>query len=139
MILGELKIFEKILKQKIDCFYGKYYHQRKLGKQIELETLERIQVFHVTHSKNRASILQYGLLCKGIPDGQIISYPPRIYVSSTYKDVAFDYVNYEEVDVWSFYVRKRELYEDHVSSYNNHYFLSNDIPWYELELLETRL
>ena len=130
MILGELKIFKKLLQQKTAS-----NSVGKLSKRIPLEELEKVLVFHVTPCKNRASILRHGLLCRGQPGKEIISYEPRVFVSSTYEDAAFDYVGFEEVDLWTFYVNKNEMYMDEFSDYANHYFLKNDVPWYKLNLL----
>ena len=134
MILGELNIFKKLLQEKTVSNSA-----AKLSKRIPLEMLEKVQVFHVTHLKNRASILCYGLLCRGQPAREIISYEPRVFVSSTYEDAAFDFVSFEKVDVWTFYVNKNEMYVDEFSYYGNHYYLKNDVPWYKLNLLETRI
>ena len=134
MILGELKIFKKLLEDRIVS-----NSLKKCFITIPLEKLEKVQVFHVSHCKNRASILRQGLLCRGQPAREIISYEPRVFVSSTYEDAAFDFVGFEEVDVWTFYVNKNEMYMDEFSDYANHYYLKNDVPWYKLNLLETRI
>ena len=134
MILGELKIFKKLLEDRIVGNSSK-----KCFRTIPLEKLEKVQVFHVSHCKNRVSILRQGLLCRGQPAREIISYEPRVFVSSTYEDAAFDFVGFEEVDVWTFYVNKNEMYMDEFSDYANHYYLKNDVPWFKLNLLETRI
>lgn len=132
MILGELPFFKKPLPEKTIS-----KNAVKHGRHIPLEKLAQVRVFHVTYCNNRESILQYGLLCKGQPACELISYEPRLFVSSTYEDAAFDYVHFEEVDVWAFYVDRQDLFPDESSDFCNHYYLKNDIPWYKLYLIET--
>lgn len=132
MLLGELPVFKKLLREKTTC-----KNTLKIGQPIPLEKLEQVRVFHVSYCRNRESILRYGLTCKGQPARELISYEPRIFVSSTYEDAAFDYVNFEEVDVWAFYVCKQDLFPDEFSDFCNHYYLKNDIPWHKLYLIET--
>ena len=134
MILGELRIFKKLLQDRI---VGNSLKKR--CRTIPLEELEKVQVFHVTHCKNRASILRHGLLCRGQPTKEIISYEPRVFVSSTYEEAAFDFVGFEDVDVWTFYIHKVNMNTDEFAHCGNHYFLKNDVPWYKLNLLETRI
>ena len=134
MILEELKIIKELLQKRIVC-----NSVVKCFKRIPLEELEKVQVFHVTTCNNRESILRHGLLCRGRPAQEIISYELRVFVSYTYEDAAFDFVGLENVDVWAFYVNKEEMYLDKFSECGNHYFLKNDVPRYKLNLLEKRI
>ena len=102
MLLGDLPSIIKLLPNK-ETFGSTC---RLIGENIALENLEVVQCFHVSDCKNRDAILSYGLVPKGKLESEIISYEPRIFVSTTYKEVAFDYVHFEEVDVWSFYIKK---------------------------------
>ena len=111
---------------------------RLLSKLINLDTLEVVQLFHVSPAKNRESILFYGLCPKSKITAQGITYGPRIFVASIYEEAAFDYVNYEEVDIWSFYLQKKYLIPDEFSSYANHYYIEVPIPWYKITLFESR-
>ncbi len=119
MVLGELPALRKLL-----TVGNKEITRKNLGSHIELSKLEVIQLFHVSPAKNRDSILTYGLIPKAKPAGTVITYGLRIFVSTTYEEAAFDYVNYDEVDVWTFYLPKRILYADDFSSYANHYYRS---------------
>lgn len=133
MILGDLPGIKKLLpenKEKINNYTF-------VGKRIELSKLEVIRLYHVSPIKNRASIFTYGLLPKYCL-GTIISYPPRIYVSTTYEDAAFDYVHFEDVDLWVFYLPKHLLKPDEFSSFANHYYIEEPVAWHKLEILETR-
>ncbi len=133
MILGDLPVFKCLLPE-----IKSYKSNAVLSKLIKLDTLEVVQLFHVSPIKNRESILTYGLCPKSRLEGKDIFYGPRIYVSSIYEETAFDYVNYEEVDVWSFYLQKKYLMPDEYSNYANHYYIEVPIPWYILTLLESR-
>ncbi len=133
MILGELPGIKKLLVP------SEVNRPRKLiGKQISLDRLEVVQVFHVTPIKNRESILEYGLLPKSKLEG-IITYPPAIFVATTYREAAFDYVNHTEVDVWTFYLPKHLLCPDEFTDFTNHYYVKQPVPYYKLTLLETIL
>ena len=133
MVLGELPALRKLLTVE-----NKEPFTKKLGSHIELSKLEVIQLFHASRAKNRDSILTYGLIPNGKPAGEIIAYAPRIFVSTTYEETAFDYVSYNEVDVWTFYLPRRFLYADEFSGYANHYYIEVNVAWYKLTLLETR-
>ena len=133
MILGDLPQLKCLqTENKINK------NNRLLSKLINLDTLEVDQLFHVSPIKNRESILTYGLCLKSRIAAQGISYGPRIFVSSVYEETAFDYVNYEEVDIWSFYLQKKYLIPDEYSNYANHYYIEVAIPWYKLALFESR-
>ena len=133
MILGDLPAIKCLLPEN-----KSYKSNAVLRKLIKLDTLEVVQLFHVSPIKNRESILTYGLCPKSRIEGKGILYGPRIFVSSIYEETAFDYVNYEEVDVWSFYLPKQFLTPDEYSSYANHYYIEIPIPFYKLTLFETR-
>ena len=133
MILGELPALKKLLPGK-----AVPAAQPLVYKIIALSKLEVVQLFHVSPTKNRASILTYGLLPKARPAGNIISYPPRVFVSSTYQDAAFDYVAPFGIDVWTFYLPKEFLFPDECANLPNHYYIECSVPWYKLILLETR-
>lgn len=132
MVLGELPALKKLLIKE-----NKKLSSKVLGKEVELSELEVIRLFHVSHAKNRESILTYGLIPSTKLEGTVITYGPRIFVSTTYEEAAFDYVNYKDVDVWGFYVPKRFLYPDAFSDYANHYYIEVPVPWYKLSLLES--
>ncbi len=85
MVLGELPALRKLLTVE-----NKEPSTKKLGSHIELSKLEVIQLFHVSPAKNRDSILTYGLIPKAKPAGDAIAYAPRIFVSTTYEEAAFD-------------------------------------------------
>ena len=133
MILADLPSFKKLLPVK-----AVQAPLQSVHKLIALNKLEVVQLFHVSPLKNRTSILTYGILPKSRPAGNLISYPPRVFVSSTYEDAAFDYVGPFEIDVWTFYLRKDFLFTDEFAALPNHYYLELAVPWYKLNLLESR-
>jgi len=81
-----------------------------------------VTVYHISPRKNRNSILQYGLIPKGKKEGRI-KYKPRIYVSINKDDLAFDYVNYENIDCWTFSIDQKFLKQDTNSSSKNHFYI----------------
>ena len=90
MILGQLPAIKKLLTKT-----QPFISSKKLGKKVELSSLEVVQLFHVSPAKNCESILTYGLVPKSKLVGDIITYGPRIFVSTIYDEIALDYVGYE--------------------------------------------
>lgn len=133
MVLGQLSALQKLMNPETKPRFCK-----RLSKHLELSRLEVVQLFHVSPVRNRTSILSYGLVPKSKTEGLLITYEPRVFVSSVYEEAAFDYVSFEDVDVWSFYMPKQFLYVDEFSDYANHYYIKVAVPWYKLTLLETR-
>lgn len=86
-----------------------------------------ITVHHLAPKNRRHSIMENGLIPYGKEDG-LITYSPRIFVSISAKDLAFDYVNYENVDCWTFSVPNEWLKEDTFSSSMHHFFIETAIP-----------
>lgn len=95
----------------------------------------RIKCFHLSHTKNRQSILLKGLEPRAYT-GYVISYEPRIFFATSRKSLAFDYVDFEHVDVWEFFVTPDEIRIDWVSSYENHFYITRGIPPNELRLAQ---
>ena len=95
----------------------------------------KIKCFHLSYRKNRESILESGLLPKA-KKGTYLNYPERIYFATTRKDLAFDYVGIESVDVWEFYVDSIEMKIDTISTCNNHFYITQPVPAHELKLVQ---
>ena len=85
-----------------------------------------VKCYHLSHIKNRDSNLKEGLIPKLKTDGRI-RYGPRIFVSISLDDLAFDYVGNENVDCWSFEVEETELEKDVVSGVKSHFFVVNGV------------
>lgn len=92
-----------------------------------------IKVYHISPRKNRESILKKGLLPKEKATGRI-QYPHRIFVSKEKSDLGFDYVNYENVDCWSFKVDSKVLKKDTFSHSKNHFYIDEMIAPENLKL-----
>lgn len=92
-----------------------------------------VKCYHLSHRKNRDSILKHGLLPKEKTEGRI-RYGPRIFVSTSLDDLAFDYVGFENVDCWSFEVEDEELEPDVFSGNKSHFFVAKTIPFNHLTL-----
>jgi hypothetical protein len=91
-------------------------------------------VYHISRRKNRASIFEYGLQLKSKREGRI-KYHKRIFVSTELYDLAFDYVDFENVDCWQFQIEENLLKKDPFSSCENHYFIEVDVRPDNLKLI----
>ena len=92
------------------------------------------KLYHLTYKNRRESILKEGLLPKSY-NGHIIKYEPRIFVSDSKKNLAFDYVGYEDVDVWEI-ITKQPVFDDPFSSFPGHFYLEKPIPPENLKLIK---
>jgi hypothetical protein len=93
-------------------------------------------VYHISRIKNRASIFEHGLQLKSKKEGRI-KYHKRIFVSTELFDLAFDYVDFENVDCWQFQIEKAHLKKDTFSSSENHYYIEVCVKPDSLELIAT--
>lgn len=96
---------------------------------------KQVKCFHLSANKNRQSILLRGLEPRSYK-GTFIKYEPRLYFSTSRKDLAFDYVNFENVDVWEFLVAESELQPDLLSICKNHFYITKAIAPDELKLVQ---
>lgn len=86
-----------------------------------------ITVHHLAPKNRRHSIMENGLIPFGKDEG-LITYSPRIFVSISDKDLAFDYVNYENVDCWTFNIPNEWLKRDNFSTSIYHFYIETAIP-----------
>jgi hypothetical protein len=94
-----------------------------------------IKVYHLSPNKNRKDILSNGLIPKAF-DGTFIKYEASIFVSKSKKDLAFDYVAFEDVDVWEFLIEESKLFKDEHSTQEGHYLLKDKVDSSNLKLLK---
>jgi hypothetical protein len=92
------------------------------------------KVYHISHVKNRESILKNGLIPNGKKEG-LIKYVPCIFFSINQKDLAYDYVNYENVDCWEFEVDSKYIKQDKFSGSINHFYIEIPISQDKLKLV----
>ncbi len=98
MLLGELPKFQQLLIPGTKPATT----QKLITTRMELSQLEVVKCFHVSPIANRESIAKYGLLPKSKLPGSLechISYEPRIFVSVVQDEIAYDYADFDEVDV----------------------------------------
>lgn len=95
-----------------------------------------MKVYHLSHKKNRESIQKAGLIALSKPCGNII-YGPRIFVSLSMKTLAFDYVGYKDVDVWSFEVDEAWVKKDEFSTQDSHYYVENHVKKQFVKLVKS--
>lgn len=92
------------------------------------------KLYHLTYKNRRDSILKDGLIPKAY-SGPVIKYEPSIFVSNSKKNLAFDYVGFENVDVWEVKT-DQAMFNDPFSSYTGHFFLKNAVPPENLKLIK---
>ena len=90
-----------------------------------------VKCFHVSHILNRASILEKGLLAT---DSRSNWYKNRLCVSVNENYLGFDYVGFQFVDVWSFYVPEEKLRIDEFADASCHMYIQENIPTSQLTL-----
>jgi len=73
-----------------------------------------VKAYHISHRKNRDSILSNGLLPKS-KDSGIIQYPPSIFLSLSTQDLGYDFVDYVNVDCWEFEVDSERISPEKLS------------------------
>jgi hypothetical protein len=70
---------------------------------------DKIKCYHISHIKNRDSILKKGL----IPgSSEVMEYKKRLFFSTNKETLGFDYVDYINVDIWSFELTEDEIIPD---------------------------
>lgn len=94
-----------------------------------------LKAYHISHRKNRDSILSNGLLPKS-KDSGIIQYPPSIFLSLSTQDLGYDFVDYENVDCWEFEIDSEKIKPDLFSGSTNHFYTTEKISPEKLSLNE---
>jgi hypothetical protein len=93
------------------------------------------KAYHISHSKNRESILKNGLIPNEKKEG-LIKYAPCIFFSINKKDLGYDYVNYENVDCWEFEVDSKQIKKDKFSGSTNHFYIETPVSSDKLKLIK---
>lgn len=93
-----------------------------------------IKLYHLSYKSKRESILLNGLIPMAY-NGSTIKYEPRIFVSNSKTNLAFDYVGFENVDVWEIKT-DQIIFTDPFSSYKGHFYLKNRISIENLKLIK---
>jgi hypothetical protein len=96
----------------------------------------KIKAFHISPKKNRYSIEKNGLVPHEKQEGRI-KYGPRIFFSTSDKDLGFDFVNFENVDCWEFEVDSKIIKPDEFSGSTNHFYIEHYIEPKQIRLLES--
>jgi hypothetical protein len=65
--------------------------------------------YHISRIANRESISKNGLVPKSC---KIMDYKNKIFFSTNPEILGFDYVDYENVDIWSFYLPEKDIKKD---------------------------
>ncbi len=85
-----------------------------------------VKAYHISHKKNRNSILTNGLIPSGKYSGTI-QYEPSIFLSLSTQDLGYDFVNYENVDCWEFEIDMEKIKPDNFSGSTNHFYTTEKI------------
>jgi len=97
--------------------------------------LNKIKVYHLSPNKNRESILLDGIKL-GSYNGKYLNFDSCIFVSNSKKIVAFDFVDYEEVDLWEFEIETEKLVIDTNTSEKGYFFIKEAIESSRLKLIK---
>lgn len=109
--------------------------KQKTKKNVIKKTM-KTKVYHLSRVKDRESIKKNGIIPFSKDFGRI-KYEPRIFVSINIEDLAFDFVDYEDVDCWEFNVNKKQLKKDIFSSSKNHFYINKKITPSKIKLVAT--
>ncbi len=82
------------------------------NKEIFMQAERLVKCFHVSHIFNRKSIMEKGLLAN---DNDFLKYKNRLCFSTNEKFVGLDYVGYQNVDVWSFFIPESKMKLDELA------------------------
>ena len=93
-----------------------------------------MKCYHLSWNNNRKSILENGLIPGG-RDGKFLKYPPAIFVTTDINELQYDWVGYEDVDIWCFDVDKHELTPDPVLKSKHQHYITFQIPKEKLKLM----
>jgi hypothetical protein len=93
-----------------------------------------IKCYHVSFTNKRKSILEEGLVPK---DNEAMGYKNRLFFSTDKNNLGFDYVDYSNVDVWSFVIPKKSINLDKNAWKRCFCYTTESIPASKLKLEET--
>lgn len=77
-----------------------------------MESNKLVKCYHASHAVNRKSIKDKGLLTS---DSDYFNYKNRLCFSINERFVGLDYVGYQNIDVWSFYVSEDKMKLDELA------------------------
>jgi len=93
-----------------------------------------IKCYHISPIRNRQSILKKGLVPK---DNKAMNYSKKLFFSTDRNNLGFDYVDYSNVDVWSFVLPKSKIKADDNAWKECFCYISEKIPAEKIKLEET--
>jgi hypothetical protein len=99
-----------------------------------MEGKNSVKCYHISPISNRQSIFQKGLLAT---DSRADWYKNRLCFSIDEKYMGFDYVSYQLVDVWSFYVAEEKMKLDEFADAPCFQYIEENIPPDQLVLEES--
>jgi hypothetical protein len=89
-----------------------------------MEANRLVKCYHVSHVVNRKSIKEKGLLTS---DNDFLKYKNRLCFSVNEKFVGLDYVGYQNVDVWSFFISEDKMKLDELADANCFMYIEESI------------
>ncbi len=110
--------------------YELLFFKRLLPKQ------STITLYHTSRTLNRTSILAQGLLPKEKLNGSIINYPPRLFFSTRFNDIAtMDFIEqWDDVDIWKVKLPVHKLTRDRFFHLSYHYYTEEPIAPEDVKL-----
>ena len=96
-----------------------------------------MKAYHLSWPENRESILKYGLIANNDKGywGRKFKYNPAIFFSSSLKHLGWDFLDYENIDVWEFDVDKNNIEPDWDCSYKYWFSTQISVPPEKVKLL----
>lgn len=93
-----------------------------------------IKCYHISPINKRSGILKYGLIPKA---NTVFGYPPRLFFSIDKNILGFDYVGFDNIDIWTFYLTKNEMKPDNNTWDSCFMFTTTKIKVKNLKLYKT--
>ena len=99
-----------------------------------MEANRLVKCYHVSHIVNRKSIIEKGLLTSNC---DYFNYKNRLCFSVNKKNIGLDYVGYQNIDVWSFYVPEDKMKLDKHADANCFMYIEESISPENIKLERT--
>ena len=106
-------------------FYNSIAVMTSCKKNKIMERKNLVKCFHVSPISNRGSIFEKGLLAT---DSQYTLYKNRLCFSIDEKYMGFDYVSYQLVDVWSFFIPEEKIKLDEFADAECFKYIEENTP-----------
>jgi len=98
--------------------------------------MKTIKCYHISPINNREKILKEGLIPNSKNTG-VIQYNNRVFVSTDKNRLAFDYVDFNDIDVYEFEISESKLKLDEFADFECFRYIEEKVDKNNLKLIET--